>query len=143
MPGPEAPPLPSLDHAIYLLNTVKFHCGQVFHLFDEESFTKYMYDFYSDPSAQMTTGSLEYIHLLVILAFGKALVGNNYQGKRPPGAEYFVKALQLLPSVHVLFGQPILATEVLCCIALYFQCLDYRHSAHNFVSPRPLVSQLD
>ncbi|KPM41163.1 hypothetical protein AK830_g5425 [Neonectria ditissima] len=131
--GPETHPLPSLDHAIYLINTVKFHCSQVFHLFDEESFMKYMYDFYADPLVQSSPADLRHIHLLLILAFGKALVENNYQAKRPPGAEYFVKALRLMPSIHILFQEPILSTEVLCCIALYFQCLDYRHSAYNFI----------
>ncbi|KAK7416873.1 hypothetical protein QQX98_004931 [Neonectria punicea] len=131
--GPDTHPLPSLDHAIYLINTVKFHCSQVFHLFDEESFMKYMYDFYADPSVQPCAADLRHIHLLLILAFGKALVENNYQAKRPPGAEYFVKALRLMPSIHILFQEPILSTEVLCCIALYFQCLDYRHSAYNFI----------
>ncbi|KAH7169990.1 hypothetical protein EDB81DRAFT_774203 [Dactylonectria macrodidyma] len=126
-------PLPSLDHAIYLINTVKFHCSQVFHLFDEETFMKYMYDFYADPATQDAGSDLRYIQLLVILAFGKALVENNYQAKRPPGAEYFVRALRLLPSMHALFQDPILSTEVLCCMALYFQCLDFRHSAHNFI----------
>ncbi|KAI5465278.1 hypothetical protein BGZ63DRAFT_500398 [Mariannaea sp. PMI_226] len=133
LPNLETPSLPNLDHAIYLINTVKFHCSQVFHLFDEDSFMKYLYEFYTEPTLQMNTGGLKYIHLLIILAFGKALVGNNCQGKRPPGSEYFVKALQLLPSIHVLFAKPILATEILCCIALYFQCLDFRHSAHNFI----------
>ncbi|KAL6404324.1 positive activator of transcription [Ilyonectria robusta] len=130
---PEAHPLPSLDHAIYLINTVKFHCSQVFHLFDEESFMKYMYDFYSDPINQKTGSDLRYIQLLLILAFGKALVENNYQAKKPPGAEYFLRALRLLPSTHALVQETILSTEVLCCIALYFQCLDYRNSAHNFI----------
>jgi hypothetical protein len=38
-----------------------------------------------------------------------------------------------LPSIHILVQEPILSTEVLCCIALYFQCLDYRHSSHCYV----------
>lgn len=96
---------------------------------------KYMYDFYSDPMNQEAGSDLRYIQLLLILAFGKALVENNYQAKKPPGAEYFARALRLLPSTHALVQESILSTEVLCCIALYFQCLDYRHSAHNFVSP--------
>lgn len=94
---------------------------------------KYMYDFYSDPINQETGSDLRYIQLLLILAFGKALVENNYQAKKPPGAEYFLRALRLLPSTHALVQETILSTEVLCCIALYFQCLDYRNSAHNFV----------
>ncbi|KAK7228238.1 hypothetical protein V2G26_000408 [Clonostachys chloroleuca] len=126
-------PLPSLDHAIFLINNVKFHCSQLFHLFDEESFMKYLYDYYSHPTPKTGTPDLQFIHLLVILAMGKALGGSTFQSDIPPGSEYFVMAIQRMPSFHALFGQPILLTEVLCCIALYFQCLDHRHASHAFI----------
>ncbi|KAM6509783.1 hypothetical protein FALCPG4_017428 [Fusarium falciforme] len=133
-PPPEPPLMPSLDHAVYLINTVKFHCSQIFHLFDDESFTQYLHEFYADPTSHIAVADLRYIHLLVILAFGKAFAEtNNYQSKRPPGADYFVTALRLLPSIHILVQEPILSTEILCCIALYFQCLDYRHSSHCYI----------
>ncbi|KAM0081358.1 hypothetical protein ACKRZS_006487 [Fusarium odoratissimum] len=98
--------MPSLDHAVFLINTVKFHCGQLFHLFDEETFMAYLHEFYADPSSHIAAAGLPYIHLLLILAFGKAFAeNNNYQAKRPPGADYFVTALRLLPSIHILIGQ--------------------------------------
>ncbi|KAM5344402.1 hypothetical protein ACJ41O_012939 [Fusarium nematophilum] len=132
-PAPDPPLMPSLDHAVYLINTVKFHCSQVFHLFDEDSFTQYLHEFYADPTPHIAAADLRYIHLLLILAFGKAFAEtNNYQAKRPPGADYFVTALRLLPSIHILVYEPLISTEILCCIALYFQCLDYRHSSHCF-----------
>ncbi|KAF5001851.1 hypothetical protein FDECE_10840 [Fusarium decemcellulare] len=133
-PAPDPPIMPSLDHAVYLINTVKFHCSQVFHLFDEETFTQYLHEFYADPTSHIAVADLRYIHLLLILAFGKAFAeNNNYQAKRPPGADYFVTALRLLPSIHILVYEPLISTEILCCIALYFQCLDYRHSSHCFI----------
>ncbi|ESU10213.1 hypothetical protein FGSG_03068 [Fusarium graminearum PH-1] len=77
---------------------------------------------------------LRYVHLLLILAFGKAFAeNNNYQSKRPPGADYFVTALRILPSIHILVYEPLISTEILCCIALYFESLDYRHSSHGFI----------
>jgi hypothetical protein len=126
--------MPSLDHAVFLVNTVKFHCGQLFHLFDEETFMGYLHEFYADPTGQIAAADLRYIHLLLVLAFGKAFAeNNNYQSKRPPGADYFVTALRLLPSIHILVYEPLISTEILCCIALYFESLDYRHSSHGFV----------
>jgi hypothetical protein len=130
---PEIPAVPTFDHALYLINVVKFRCGQLYHLFDENDFMSNLHEFYSGPQPNATAG-LWYIHFLLILAFGKGFVQHKSQGSKPAGAEYFVKALQLLPDVSVLHQEPIESTEILCCVALYLQALDYRSSAHNYVS---------
>ncbi|RMJ28715.1 hypothetical protein PHISP_00464 [Aspergillus sp. HF37] len=127
------PVAPPLDFSIHLVNTVKFHAGQLFHLFDEDSFMECLHDFYRDPERHMAAPSLWYIHYLLILAFGKAFVVQRGQGNRPPGCEFFTKALQLLPDTTHLSEDPVIATEILCCIALYLQSLDYRNPAHNFI----------
>ena len=131
--SPDAPVLPSLDHAMFLINSVQFHCAQIFHLFDEESFMAELYEFYADPAPQVMGASLFYIHLLLIIAFGKALVNQDNQQRKPPGIEFFSKALQILPDVHVLVRTPAISTEILCCVSLFFQCLDHRNSAYNYV----------
>ncbi|KXG50477.1 uncharacterized protein PGRI_069680 [Penicillium griseofulvum] len=46
----EDPIVPSLDHALHLINTVNFRCGQLYHLFDEEEFMGSLHDFYSGAS---------------------------------------------------------------------------------------------
>ncbi|KAI9933007.1 hypothetical protein MW887_009261 [Aspergillus wentii] len=130
--SPQLPMAPTLDFSIYLINAVKFHAGQLFHLFDEPSFMGNLYAFYEDPQ-QMTTSNLWYIHYLLILAFGKAFVVQKNQGRRPPGCEFFTKALQLLPDSTQLSREPVIACEILCCIALYLQSLDCRSTAHNFI----------
>ncbi|KAL1625438.1 hypothetical protein SLS54_003530 [Diplodia seriata] len=132
----ETPSLPTLDYAIYLINAVKFHCGQTFHLFDEASFMDSLYDFYSDPTHKIAEADLWYIHFLIILAFGKAFTTQRSQGKKPPGTDFFVKAVQLLPNTIVLEKRPLMSTELLCCISLYLQCLDYRDAAHIYVSTK-------
>ncbi|EKG14254.1 hypothetical protein MPH_08544 [Macrophomina phaseolina MS6] len=129
----DAPSLPTLDYAIYLINAVKFHCGQMFHLFDEASFMGNLYDFYADPAHNVTAMDFWYIHFLLILAFGKAFTTQSRQGKKPPGTDFFVKAVQLLPNTILLERQPLISTEILCCISLYLQCLDYRDAAHNYI----------
>ncbi|KAF5857274.1 hypothetical protein ETB97_005999 [Aspergillus alliaceus] len=129
----DMPMAPPLDFSIYLINAVKFHAGQLFHLFDEETFMGGLYTFYESPEHQMAHSGLWYIHYLLILAFGKAFVVQRNQGSRPAGCEFFTKALQLLPDATHLSRDPIVATEILCCIALYLQSLDFRNSAHNYI----------
>ncbi|OQE67764.1 hypothetical protein PENNAL_c0161G04641 [Penicillium nalgiovense] len=74
---PEQPIIPTLDHALYLINMVNFRCGQLYHLFDE--------------------------------------------------------AMQLLPDHNRLYSSPLVSTEILCCIAIFYQSLDCRSPAHNYV----------
>lgn len=142
--SPDVPTVPTLDHAIYLINSVKFRCGQLYHLFDDQEFMGNLHEFYSQPKPNATAG-LWYIHFLLMLAFGKGFVQHKVQGNRPAGADFFVKALQLLPDVSVLHQEPIESTEILCCIALYLQALDCRSSAHNYVHCRisPHLDLLD
>ncbi|EPE04399.1 zn 2cys6 transcription factor [Ophiostoma piceae UAMH 11346] len=134
-PAPKSPVLPTLDYAIFLINAVKFHCGQVFHLFDEDVFMQHLYAFYEQPEIvpKNEEGELWYVHLLLLLAFGKAFTCKTAQGRRPAGSEFFCKALYDMPDVSSLWPRPIEATEVLCCIALYLQCIDYRQAAYNYI----------
>ncbi|KAI8315625.1 Proline utilization trans-activator [Colletotrichum sp. SAR11_59] len=126
--------IPSIDYASFLINAVKFHCGQMFHLFEVDEFMVNMQNFYAKSSADRAEDtSLWYIHFLVILAFGKSLIQRKSEGKRPSGADFFVRALQLLPDVTALCKEPILSSEILCSIAWYYQALDFRHAAHNFI----------
>ncbi|CAG9947829.1 unnamed protein product [Clonostachys rosea f. rosea IK726] len=127
----ETDTLPSLDYAIFLLNAVKFHAGQIYHLFDETSFMPQLYHFYSDPVENMTKMDLWYIHFLILLAFGKAFVVSEVQEGKPPGSELFVRAVKLFPETTYLLGDFVTATEILCCTALYYQALDARVLAYD------------
>lgn len=132
--GPQTPCLPTLDHAIYLMNAVKFHCGQVFHLFDDDTFMPTLYQFYETSSPQSVAEELWYVHFLLILAFGKAFTSKKSRPRRPPDGDMFIKAISSLPSEIMLWRHPMQACEVLCCIALYLQCLDHRIVAYTYVS---------
>jgi proline utilization trans-activator len=122
--------VPTLDYALYLINTVNFRCGQLFHLYDPDNFMPCMHAFYSD---QTYPSTLWYIHFLLILALGKALVMPGNRRKLPHGIEFFSRAIELLPDVKVLCREPMESTEILCCLALFYQSLDYRHTAYNYV----------
>jgi hypothetical protein len=126
--------LPTPDYAIYLINAVKFHCGQMFHLFDEESFMKRFTQFYDPAADKSTLLPLWYVHYLLVLAFGKAFLARSIKGRRPPGAELFVLAMKLLPDVTFLCTDPVESIEILCCAALYLHSLDFRGPAYQLVS---------
>ncbi|KAK7742552.1 hypothetical protein SLS63_000116 [Diaporthe eres] len=119
--GPDStkdnPPLalPSLDYSEYLINAVKFHCGQIFHLFDDNDFHQRLQQFYAEHDRHIARekAGLWYIHFLLILAFGKIFVMKKPVGKRPCGAEFFLKAMQILPPAHILCHDPVVATEML------------------------------
>lgn len=125
--------IPSPDYSIYLVNAVKFHCGQMFHLFDDEEFHKRLQQFYAESDNPRMKADMWYIHFLLILAFGKIFIIQKSIGRRPSGAEYFVKAMQLLPPAYVFPHDVVASTEILCCIALYLQCVDHRNAAHLYV----------
>lgn len=130
----EAPMTPTFDFSIYLLSAVKFHAGQLFPIFDEPSFMEGLYAYHDNPAHHMSVDPLWYIHYLLLLAFGKAFAVQRGPSSQPAGCEFFVKALQLLPDLTHLYRYPMVATEILCCIALYLQSLDFRSSAYGIVS---------
>lgn len=74
--------------------------------------------FYEDPHNRDGYPALWYIHFLLILAFGKAFIVRSSKDKRPPGAELFTQAMQLLPDITFLYTDPIQSVEILCCAAL-------------------------
>ena len=130
----DVPVLPTLDFALYLINSVKFHCGQLYHLFDEDTFMNHFNKFHEgNDGQQWDPPILWYIHYLIILSFGKAFIVRKQTGTRPPGAELFVHAMKMLPHSTYLCAHTIEAIEVLCVAALYLQCVDYRTAAYNMV----------
>ncbi len=125
--------LPTPDFALFLINAVKFHCGQLFHLFDEQDFMR-NFSNYHDREHGGDCSDLWRIHYLLILALGKAFIVRVGQDRRPPGANLYVQAMKLLPDATYLCNDPIPSIEILCCAALYLQCLDMRATAYSLVS---------
>ncbi|KAF4881516.1 Proline utilization trans-activator [Colletotrichum fructicola] len=103
--------IPSLDYALYLTNTVKFHLGQTYHLFDEDSFMHGLYDFYrkGPNTGPKADDRLWYIQFLLIMAFGKALLVPGTPDQSPPGSSLVTRALELLPDAHGLYQDPVFA----------------------------------
>lgn len=93
-----------------------------------------LYAYHENLVHQTPVDPLWYIQYLLLLAFGKAFSVQKGPSSQPAGCEFFVKALQLLPDLTHLYQYPMIATEILCCVALYLQSLDFRSSAYGFVS---------
>ena len=132
--------LPTPDFALFLINAVKFHCGQLFHLFDEQEFMR-NFSNYHDRERRGDCSDLWHIHYLLILALGKAVVVRVGQDRRPPGANLYVQAMKLLPDPMYLCNDSVPAIEILCCAALYLQCLDIRAGAYSLVRSMILGSK--
>lgn len=131
---PDISGLPPIDYAIYMLNTVKFHLGQLFRLFDEEEFLQNLYEFYDDAAGKVQEARLWYIQYLLILAFGEAFsTPVKTSGNAHSWSIFFTRAMSLLPDITGLWHDPVLAIEVLALVALYFHSVDMRDSAYCYV----------
>ena len=131
--------LPTADFALFLINAVKFHCGQLFHLFDEQDFMRNFSNYHNQEHRGHCT-DLWLVHYLLILALGKAFIVRVGQDRRPPGASLYVQAMKLFPDNTYLCHDPITSIEMLCCAAIYLQCLDMRATAYSLVSSMSLCS---
>ncbi|RJE27523.1 hypothetical protein PHISCL_00109 [Aspergillus sclerotialis] len=131
---PDISGLPSLEYALYLLNTVKFRLSPLYRLFDENEFLRNMYEFYDDAPAKVRESRLWYVQYLVIMAFGEAFLVPVRTASNTSGwTKYFTRAMSLLPDTTALWNDPVLAMEVLALIALYFHSVDMRDTAYCYI----------
>lgn len=127
--------LPAQDHALYLINTVEFHVGQVYHLFDAPTFIASVRQFYATGHQRTLTPwwRLWLAHFLLIIAFGKALLTQVSSQGKFPGIDYFKRAISLLPQVPEYYQDSLLSVELLTSLSLYLQAIDHRNSAYVYL----------
>ncbi|KAF9770937.1 hypothetical protein IL306_011408 [Fusarium sp. DS 682] len=130
---PDMSTLPTKDFALYLINSVKFHCGWLYSLFDEDIFMERFRQFHEHPVEYSRTESLWFIHYLLVLAFGKAFVVQSTKSRRPPGGDFFIQAMKLMPDFTFFECDIIEELQALCCAALYLQCVDRIQEAYRLV----------
>lgn len=130
---PDISNLPSLNHAIYLFNTVKFHLGQTYRLFGAE-FEQEIRDFYDNAQQKATECRLWYVKFLSILAFGTAFLAPPKDSREPPGSKWFTRAMTLMPDTTSLWKDSLLAIEVLALAGIYLHSVDERESASLYAS---------
>lgn len=126
--------LPSQDHSSYLVGTVKFRVGRMFHIFDEDDFLEHQSRFYRESDATVADSRLWFIQFLLILAFGKAFTEDRHEDTSLPGSRLFVHAMESLPDIPGMLEDRLRAVEIFCAIALYLQAADMRNSACLYVS---------
>ncbi|KAM0206131.1 hypothetical protein ACHAQD_012512 [Fusarium lateritium] len=66
------------------------------------------------------------------MAFGKSFTGQQ-ASIGPAGSGLFSRAMNQIPDVTYLSRDPVKATEIFCCIALYLHCVDHRVAAHSYI----------
>lgn len=130
---PDISGLPSLDNAVYLFDTVKFHLGQSYRFFDEDKFVYKLNEFYhGDPAAIACEDRLWLIQFLMVLSFGTALLCRSNTDE-PPGSKFFVRAMSLMPNNASLWKDSLMAIEALALAALYLYSVDKRESGYIYV----------
>ncbi|KAK1676008.1 hypothetical protein BDP55DRAFT_693686 [Colletotrichum godetiae] len=141
---PDISGLPSIDHAIYLFNTVKFHLGQNYQLIDELNFVKNLEEFYYGLASKKAAESpLWFVQFLLVLSFGQAFLSRSKDSKEPPGAKFFVRAMALLPETNSLWKDSLLAIEVLALAGLYLYSIYQRESAQLYIAQAIRIAQLE
>ncbi|EEU45355.1 uncharacterized protein NECHADRAFT_41510 [Fusarium vanettenii 77-13-4] len=141
---PDISGLPSLDHAIYLFYTFKFHLGQTYRLFDEVEFENQIREFYANAQQKAVENRLWYVKFLLILAFGTAFhTSQPTLSSEPPGSKFFVRAMGLMPDHTALWKDSLLAIEVLAMAGLYLYSIDERESAHVYLGQAIRIAQLE
>lgn len=125
--------MPSRSYTKYLSETALFHLGDIFHVFDRESFMAKIDQFYDDGSSDRPLSTLWHVQLLLVIAFGKLFLRRGASPLGPPGATDFLRALTLQTDILDLWGDPILRIETLCLTTLYLMSCDMRATAYYFV----------
>ncbi|KAH8432764.1 putative C6 transcription factor [Aspergillus melleus] len=142
--APDISGLPSLEHALYILNTVQFHFGHLYRMFDETEFLRHLYGFYENAAAKVQESRLWYIQFLVILAFGDAFLAPVRKANNTASwTKFFSRAMSLLPDTTGLWQEPTLAIEVLALIALYLHSIDMRDNSYCYIGQAMRVALVE
>ncbi|CAK7216733.1 hypothetical protein SCUCBS95973_002906 [Sporothrix curviconia] len=123
-----------------LSETVLFHLGDIFHVFDRASFMAKIEQFYDDGSSERPLSTLWHVQLLLVIAFGKLFLRRGASPLGPPGATDFLRALTLQSDILDLWGDPILRIETLCLMTLYLMSCDMRATAYYFIGQGMLIA---
>ncbi|OQU99952.1 Fungal Zn2-Cys6 binuclear cluster domain-containing protein [Cladophialophora immunda] len=125
--------LPSMDYTLYLMNAVKFHTCQMFRPFDEEDFTRNLYEFHERGLDKVQSSKLWFIEFLLVIALGKAVVIVVKDPTTAPGSIWFQRAMSIMPDFVGLQREPNLAIQVLCLVALYLISVDWKEAAYGYI----------
>lgn len=110
--------LPTAYFAIFFMHVVRFRCGQLFHLFDEQSFMQGFEDFHRGTNSMRSWPDLWCTHY-TLLALGIVLNGTDYTGFQTLTAQLFAQGMKVVPYLAFSNTDSMESIEILCCAALY------------------------
>lgn len=122
--------LPPLNTIQYLAETLLFHIGDLYHIFDRENFSIRLRNLYATGGHLRPLDQLWHVQLLLVIAFGKLFLGRSATQLGPPGALEFVHAMRVKQSIQDAWTDQILYLEILCLMALYLNTSDMRANAY-------------
>lgn len=134
--------LPSLEYAEYLSSTVYLHLGPLYRLFEKTKFIHKLRNYYADQRLIPPPGNVSdlwRVQMIMIFAFGEAMLSRESSAAGPAGIQYFLSALDALPNAYSLHFEPILAIEVLCLISLFAQGADMKSTSYTYVYYPPNI----
>ncbi|KAJ5118273.1 hypothetical protein N7448_009988 [Penicillium atrosanguineum] len=137
--------LPPEEDAFQLLDTVLFYFEEPQHLFDARYISDRLTAFYENREEQLRRPDIRVVQILVILALGKLIRGEQDILELPPGTRLFKYALDLLPTPDELRSQGVAGIEALAIIAIYLQNGDRTDDAATYsiiLTLRPIVLHL-
>ena len=125
--------LPPSDFALHLYHTAKFHLGELFGAVDEVQFHAKLEHFQQQPLETAQAERSWFTTYLLLLAFGKAFLATRRGSTDLPGSQYAARAMSLLPDPAQMHDSSIPSIETLILVALYFQSIDMRSSAYQYI----------
>ncbi|KAH8734461.1 hypothetical protein BGZ61DRAFT_527804 [Ilyonectria robusta] len=131
--APDVSNLPPSDYALFLVKTATFYLGPLANIIDEQSFLRNMKELYQDAPTKAKRCRHWYAQFLLMLAFGKAFLGNGGKSDKPPGYNYAARAMSLLPDLAAIDNDPVVAAQALTLAAIYFQSVDMRVPAFQHI----------
>ncbi|KZL64578.1 Zn(II)2Cys6 transcription factor, partial [Colletotrichum tofieldiae] len=141
---PDISGFPSIDHALYLFDTVKFHLGQNYQFIDEETFTSNLEDFYYGIASEKAAESrLWFVQFLLVLSFGQDFLSRSKTSKEQPGSKFFTRAMSLLPEPTSPWKDSLIAIEVLSLTGLFLYSIYQRESTQLYISQAIRIAQLE
>lgn len=124
----------TFEYAEFLANTTAFHLGFTYYFFDKARFMQRMRHAFTSDGIYIPSDGLWHAQFLLVIAFGKLILGRGGSEFGPPGSIDFLRAMKHLPDISGFYHEdPILGVEILCLASLYLFSADMRNAAYASV----------
>ncbi|KNB17907.1 hypothetical protein FOXG_15612 [Fusarium oxysporum f. sp. lycopersici 4287] len=128
--------LPSESEAYRLLDIVSLYIGQSQSHFDVREVCDNIDLYYADPGRQLERSAAWFLRMIIILAIGKLLRGDNADNRANcyPGSNLFEYVHASLPNPSMQHSQGRVAIETLTLLGVYLQAMNRKEEAYIYTS---------